>query len=197
MKTRAAPTFQPEEVIKILEAALLTAAEPLSVDNLAKLFDGDFNKKQLQTVLSTLQKKWSVSGVELVYVADGWRFQSKPEMQLYLDRLNPPKLPRYSRAVMETLAIIAYRQPVTRGDIEEIRGVTVSTQIIRTLESRSWIETVGQRDVPGRPFLYATTRQFLSDLNLQSLDQLPILDSFNSHNEATNALEPVTQAETI
>lgn len=197
MQTRTVPTFQPEEVIRILETALLTATEPLSIDNLAKLFDGDFNKKQLQTVLSTLQKKWSASGVELVYVAGGWRFQSKPEIQLYLDRLNPPKLPRYSRAVMETLAIIAYRQPVTRGDIEEIRGVSVSTQIIRTLESRSWIETVGQRDVPGRPFLYATTRQFLSDLNLQSLDQLSILDSFNSHNEAASALEPVTQAETI
>ncbi len=174
------PTFQPDRVVIILEAILLTTPEPLSISDFKKLFEGNIDKKTLHESLAILGEKWRDSGIELVSVAGGWRFQSKPEMRVFLDRLNPQRPPRYSRAVMETLAIIAYRQPVTRGDIEEIRGVAVSAQIIKTLESRGWIEIIGQRDVPGRPYLYATTRHFLDDLNLQSLEQLPSLDSFNS-----------------
>lgn len=172
--------FSQEQIIRVLETALLTTSEPLSINELNKLFEGNVNKKMLHESLMFLDEKWSSSGIELVSVAGGWRFQSKPEMQMFMDRLNPQKPPRYSRAVMETLTIIAYRQPVTRGDIEEIRGVAVSTQIIRTLESRDWIKTIGQRDTPGRPYLYATTQHFLDDLNLQSLEQLPPLESFNS-----------------
>lgn len=169
----------PDQITRILEAALLTTPEPLAISDLKKLFDGDIDKKILQKSLVFLGEKWRDSGIELVSVAGGWRFQSKPEMQVFLDRLNPQRPARYSRAVMETLAIIAYRQPVTRGDIEAIRGVAVSAQIIKTLESRGWIETIGQRDIPGRPYLYATTRYFLDDLNLQSVEQLPALDSFD------------------
>lgn len=172
--------LQPGEIIRILEAALLTTMDPLPINDLAKLFDGDISKKALLESLAVLREKWCDSGIELTCVAGGWRFRSRPEMQVFLDRLNPQKPPRYSRAVMETLAIIAYRQPVTRGDIEEIRGVAVSAPVIKILESRGWIETIGQRDVPGRPFLYATTRHFLDDLNLQSLEQLPLLDRFDS-----------------
>ncbi|HNJ38772.1 MAG TPA: SMC-Scp complex subunit ScpB, partial [Nitrosomonas sp.] len=157
--------------IRILEAALLTSQEPLPIAELKKLFDGTINSKQLLTMLDELSNQWQEKGIELVEVASGWRFQSRPEMQVYLEKLNPQKPPRYSRAVLETLAIIAYRQPVTRGDIEEIRGVTVSSAILKTLETRGWIEVVGQRNVPGRPQLYATTSNFLNDLNLQSLDQ--------------------------
>ena len=141
------------------------------------------NSKQLLTMLDELSNQWQEKGIELVEVASGWRFQSRPEMQVYLEKLNPQKPPRYSRAVLETLAIIAYRQPVTRGDIEEIRGVTVSSAILKTLETRGWIEVVGQRNVPGRPQLYATTSNFLNDLNLQSLDQLPPLDELINQTE--------------
>ncbi len=169
--------------IRILEAALLTSQEPLPVAELKKLFDGTINSKQLLTMLDELSNQWQEKGIELVEVASGWRFQSRPEMQVYLEKLNPQKPPRYSRAVLETLAIIAYRQPVTRGDIEEIRGVTVSSAILKTLETRGWIEVVGQRNVPGRPQLYATTSNFLNDLNLQSLDQLPPLDELINQTE--------------
>jgi len=189
--------FQPDQIVRILETVLLTTPEPLSISDLKKLFEGDIDKKTLHESLTILSEKWHDSGIELISVAGGWRFQSKPEMQVFLDRLSPQRPPRYSRAVMETLAIIAYRQPVTRGDIEEIRGVAVSTQIIKTLESRGWIETIGQRDIPGRPYLYATTRHFLDDLNLQSLEQLPSLDSFNPLDPSADEAEPVDTDTTI
>ncbi|HRN81559.1 SMC-Scp complex subunit ScpB [Nitrosomonas europaea] len=190
-KPTEATAFQPDQVVRILETVLLTTPEPLSISDLKKLFEGNIDKKTLHESLTILSEKWHDSGIELISVAGGWRFQSKPEMQVFLDRLSPQRPPRYSRAVMETLAIIAYRQPVTRGDIEEIRGVAVSTQIIKTLESRGWIETIGQRDIPGRPYLYATTRHFLDDLNLQSLEQLPSLDSFNSLDLSADEAESV------
>lgn len=173
--------------IRILEVALLTSQDPLPVSELKKLFDGTINSKQLLAMLVELSNQWQEKGIELVEVASGWRFQSRPEMQIYLEKLNPQKPPRYSRAVLETLAIIAYRQPVTRGDIEEIRGVTVSSAILKTLETRGWIEVVGQRNVPGRPQLYATTSNFLDNLNLQSLEQLPPLD------ELINQTESITE----
>lgn len=169
------------EAKRVLETALLCAPEPLTVNTMKKLFQeaddqGDVvGADTIKTMLEDLRKDWSDKGIELVALSTGWRFQSKPEMRAYIDRLNPEKPPKYSRATLETLAIIAYRQPVTRGDIEEIRGVTVASQMIKTLEDRGWIETIGQRDVPGRPSLFATTRQFLSDLGLSSLDQLPPL----------------------
>ena len=171
----------------ILETALLTSTEPLSVIELQKLFEEELGAEILRNVLEELRAEWSQKGVELVAVASGWRFQAKPEYQIFLDRLNPEKPPRYSRAVLETLAIIAYRQPVTRGDIEEIRGVAVASTILKSLESRGWIEAVGQRDVPGRPALYATTRNFLDDLNLRSLDEMPPLENMNKLIEQTEA----------
>lgn len=174
--SEAPPLFSQQEIIRILETALLTAQEPLALSELKKLFDDEVSSKLLHTLLDTLREKWRDSGIELSHVAGGWRFRSKPEMQPFLDRLNPQKPPRYSRAVLETLTIIAYRQPVTRGDIEEIRGVAVSSTILKILETRDWIEAVGQRNAPGRPTLYATTQNFLNDLNLQSLEQLPPLD---------------------
>jgi len=167
-----------DEVKRVLEVALLASQEPLSLQQLARLFDTEIDHDNLRKVLDALRADWADRGVELVQVASGWRFQTKPEYQVYLDRLRPEKPPRYSRAVLETLAIIAYRQPVTRGDIEAIRGVSVSPQILKTLEARGWIEQVGHRDVPGRPALYATTKQFLDDLNLRSLQELPALDEF-------------------
>lgn len=160
----------------VLETALLCAHEPLSAANLKKLFVEEMSSEELGTALEALQVDWNERGLALVKLASGWRFQSKPEMREFLDRLNPEKPPKYSRAVMETLAIIAYRQPVTRGDIEEIRGVAVSTQIVKTLEDRGWIEVVGHRDVPGRPALFATTAQFLNDLGLNAVEELPALD---------------------
>lgn len=159
----------------VLETALLASREPLHINNMQCLFEEELSTEFLRRALDELRADWQGRGVELVLVAGGWRFQTRPEYQCYLNRLNPEKPPKYSRAVMETLAIIAYKQPVTRGDIEEIRGVTVNTQIIKTLEERDWIKVVGHRDVPGRPALYATTRQFLSDLNLRALDELPPL----------------------
>ncbi len=171
----------------VLETALLTSTEPLSVIELQKLFEEELGAEILRNVLEELRAEWSQKGVELVAVASGWRFQAKPEYQIFLDRLNPEKPPRYSRAVLETLAIIAYRQPVTRGDIEEIRGVAVASTILKSLESRGWIEAVGQRDVPGRPALYATTRNFLDDLNLRSLDEMPPLENMNKLIEQTEA----------
>src|SRR5213078_4132767 len=166
----------------ILEAALLVAGEPLSAAQLAKLFDPPLEQDAIRRLLEEIRDAWAARSVELTQVASGWRFRAKPELQPYLDRLTPEKPPRYSRAAMETLAIIAYQQPVTRGDIESIRGVAVSTYIIKTLEDRQWIEVVGHRETPGRPALYATTKQFLDDLNLRSLSELPPLAQLdNSH----------------
>jgi segregation and condensation protein B len=165
-----------QEAKIVLETALICTQEPLKIGELRKLFADDISADTVRNLLEDLRHEWSGRGVELVGLASGWRFQSKPAMRTYLDRLHPEKPPRYSRAVLETLAIIAYRQPVTRGDIEEIRGVTVNTQVVKQLEDRNWIEVIGHRDVPGRPALYATTRQFLDDLGLKSLDELPPLD---------------------
>jgi len=167
-------------VKKVLEAALLTTQEPLALAELKKLFEEELSNDVLRRALDDLRNEWQGRSVELSQVASGWRFRARPEFQRYLDRLNPIRPPRYSRAVMETLAIIAYKQPVTRGDIENIRGVTVSTNIIRALEERGWIDVVGHREVPGRPALYATTRSFLDDLNLRSLDELPPLDDLGA-----------------
>ena len=169
-----------QEAKIVLETALICTQEPLKLGELRKLFADDISADTVRHLLEDLQREWSGRGVELVGLASGWRFQSKPAMRTYLDRLHPEKPPRYSRAVLETLAIIAYRQPVTRGDIEEIRGVTVNTQVVKQLEDRNWIEVIGHRDVPGRPALYATTRQFLDDLGLKSLDELPPLDDPSS-----------------
>lgn len=174
------------EIIRVLETALLCAQAPLSIAELHKPFGTkEVTPDDIRRLLSVLQLDWADKGLELVSLSSGWRFQSRPEMQRYLERLNPEKPPRYSRAVLETLAIIAWRQPVTRGDIEDIRGVTVSTQIIRTLEERGWIEVLGHRDAPGRPALFGTTKQFLDDLGLRSLDALPQVES----GEALQTLE--------
>jgi segregation and condensation protein B len=165
-----------QEAKIVLETALICAQEPLKIGDLRKLFADGVSADTVRTLLEDLKQDWSGRGVELVGLASGWRFQSKPAMRTFLDRLHPEKPPKYSRAVLETLAIIAYRQPVTRGDIEEIRGVTVNTQVVKQLEDRGWIEVIGHRDVPGRPALYATTRSFLDDLGLKSLEDLPPLD---------------------
>ena len=170
------------EAKSILEAALLVAGEPLSPAQLSKLFDPPLEQDVIRRLLDEIRDGWTARSVELTQVASGWRFRAKPKLQPYLDRLAPEKPPRYSRAAMETLAIIAYQQPVTRGDIESIRGVAVSTHVIKTLEDRQWIEVVGHRETPGRPALYATTKQFLDDLNLRSLSELPPLAELdNSH----------------
>jgi segregation and condensation protein B len=166
-----------QDAKRVLETALICAQAPLPLRDMRVLFDDQVGPDTLRSLLDELARDWEGRGVELVALASGWRFQSRPEMREYLDRLNPEKPPRYSRAVMETLAIVAYRQPVTRGDIEDIRGVTVSSQIVKQLEDRGWIEAIGYREAPGRPALYATTRQFLDDLGLASLDQLPALES--------------------
>ena len=175
-------SIQPDlgEIKRVLEVALLTSQDPLTLQELKRLFNEELSQDILRRLLEELREDWTGKGVELVNVASGWRFQSRPEMQQFLDRLNPQKLPRYSRAVLETLAIVAYRQPVTRGDIEEIRGVAVSSPVLRTLESRGWIEAIGHRDVPGRPALYATTKNFLNDLNLRSLEELPPLSDLGT-----------------
>lgn len=166
-----------QEAKIVLETALLTAQQPLPLAELRRLFADELNADTLRALLDELRRDWTGRGIELVALASGWRFQSAPSMRPYLDRLNPEKAPKYSRAVLETLAIIAYRQPVTRGDIEEIRGVTVSSQVVKALEDRGWVETIGHREAPGRPALFATTRQFLDDLGLRSLEELPALDS--------------------
>lgn len=167
------------EAILVLETALLCAVQPMQLSEMRKLFGDDeqFDNSALRALLETLQNNWADGGLELVQLATGWRFQSRPHMQRYLERLNPEKPPKYSRAVMETLAIVAWRQPVTRGDIEDIRGVTVSSNIVKALEDRGWIEVIGHRDAPGRPALFGTTRQFLDDLGLRALDELPALES--------------------
>jgi len=166
------------EMKLVLEAALLTAGTPLSIDELLRLFAGRMERATLRMLLDELKADWQTRTMELVQVASGWRFQARAEYAPFLTRLNPEKPQRYSRAAMETLAIIAYRQPVTRGDIEEIRGVAVNPNIMRQLQERDWIDVVGQRDVPGRPSLYATTKTFLDDLNLRSLSELPPMENF-------------------
>ena len=174
---------------RVLETALICAPQPVTLRELRSLFDDVLGSDTLKDLLLDLQKDWAQKGVELVQVASGWRFQSRPEMRVYLDRLHPEKPPRYTRATLETLAIIAYRQPVTRGDIEDIRGVTVNSLLIKQLEDRGWIEVIGHRETVGRPSLFATTRQFLDDLGLQSLDQLPMLEEPESQQSLFKALE--------
>lgn len=174
---------------RVLETALICAQQPLSLRDLRGLFEGNLGADTLKDLLLGLQQDWAGRGVELVQVASGWRFQSRPEMRSYLDKLHPEKPPRYSRAVLETLAIISYRQPVTRGDIEDIRGVTVNSLIIKQLEDRGWIEEIGHRETVGRPALLATTRQFLDDLGLKSLDELPMLDEPDAQATLFAALE--------
>ena len=163
---------------QILEAALLTAGQPLSLDDLLKLFAGHIERPTLRMLLDELKQDWAEKTLDLVTVATGYRFQAKPQYSQFIARLNPERQARYSRAVMETLAIIAYRQPVTRGDIEQIRGVAVNPNTIRQLVERDWIDVVGQREVPGRPSLYATTKHFLDDLSLRSLSELPPFEEF-------------------
>jgi segregation and condensation protein B len=179
-------SLNPERIMQILEAALLTVQEPLSINELRKLFNQELSAVVLSKLLQEIREKWSNSGIELISVASGWRFQTRSDVQPYLDRLTPQKAPRYSRAILETLAIIAYRQPVTRGDIEEIRGVSVSSSVLKTLTARGWIEAVGHRNVPGKPALFATTSHFLDDLSLRSLEELPPLEEMKSLIESTD-----------
>ena len=176
---------------RILETALICASQPLSMADMRTLFADQLGSDTLRSLLESLQLDWTQRGVELVQVASGWRFQSRPELREYLDRLHPEKPPKYSRAAMETLAIIAYRQPVTRGDMEDIRGVTINSLVIKQLEDRGWVEVIGHRETVGRPALYATTRQFLDDLGLASLDQLPTLENPGAALESLAALEGV------
>ena len=186
-----------QEIRNILEAALLTAGEPVAAPQLAKLFDPPLDAGAVRMLLEELAGGWAGRSVELVEVASGWRFQCKPAVQSYLDRLSPEKPPRYSRAVMETLAIIAYQQPATRGDIEAIRGVAVSTNVVKSLEDRQWVEVVGHRETPGRPALYATTRTFLDDLGLRSLSELPSLAELDASHllENPNASTQTAEAQ--
>jgi len=192
-------TLQPDqmaEIKSILEAALLVAGEPVPLAQLAKLFDPPLPQDTVRKLLDDLKRDWSDRKVELAQVASGWRFQGRSTVQTYLDRLSPEKPPRYSRAVMETLAIIAYQQPVTRGDIEAIRGVAVSTNVIKTLEDRQWVEAVGHRETPGRPALFATTKAFLDDLGLRSLAELPPLAELDSSHLLEMPDAPTKAAET-
>jgi len=181
------PNFDPGHMKTVVEAVLLVSPEPLPFSELKKLFDEEPSSDTLRRVLEDLRRDWQGRGVELTHVASGWRFRARPEMQKFIDRISPQKPPRYSRAVLETLAIIAYRQPCTRGDIEEIRGVVVSPGIIKALEARGWIDIVGHKEVPGRPELFATTRAFLDDINLSSLEELPPLDDLGSLVETVQA----------
>lgn len=182
----AVPEIAPENALDlahvkyVLETALLVTQEPMSLNELKKLFDQKLDNDTLRNVLDDLRGDWEGRGVELVTVASGWRFRARPESQKFLDRLSPEKPPKYSRAVLETLAIIAYKQPVTRGDIEDIRGVTVSPGILKALEARGWIDVIGHREVPGRPEIFATTKSFLDDLNLRSLEELPPLSELGN-----------------
>ena len=175
---------------RVLETALLTSAEPLTLNDMKRMFPrGETNNELMRKLLGEIRMAWEGRGVELVNVASGWRFRSRPELQRFLDKLHPMKAPKYSRAVMETLAIIAYRQPVTRGDIEDIRGVVVTSNIIKSLEARGWIDVIGHREVPGRPAIYATTKQFLDDLSLRSLEELPLLDDLGALVDASGAAQ--------
>src|SRR3954466_16030973 len=187
--------LNPSDVKRVLEAALLASPEPVGLNELKRLFGKDMSPDTLRNLLAELAEEWKGRAVELVNVASGWRFQTTASFQPYIERLSPEKPPRYSRAVMETLAIIAYRQPVTRGDIEDIRGVGVSAQIIQTLEARGWIDPVGHRETPGRPALYATTRQFLDDLGLRSLQELPPLEEIAKTLQLEPAQPQLVEAE--
>lgn len=191
----AAEILTPQKTRRILEAALLTAQEPIAIGELRKLFNNELSAAVISRHLEELREKWHDSGIELASVASGWRFQTKSDLQPYLERLSPQKAPRYSRAVMETLAIVAYHQPVTRGDIEEIRGVSVSSSILKTLTARGWIDEVGYRNVPGKPALFATTQHFLDDLNLRSLQELPPLEAMKSLAGADNKQPELPLAE--
>lgn len=164
---------------RVLETALICAQQPVSLREMGVLFNGTLNLDSIKLLLEDLQNDWSDRGVKLVQIATGWRFQSRPQMREYLDRLHPEKPPRYTRATLETLAIIAYRQPVTRGDMEDIRGVTINSLILKQLEDRGWVDVIGHRETVGRPALYATTKQFLDDLGVGSLNELPPMDSQN------------------
>ena len=183
----------PSEVKRVIEAALLASPEPLGLPELKRLFDGDLSADTLRNLLTEIGDEWKGRAVELVHVASGWRFQTTTDFTPYVERLAPEKPPKYSRAVMETLAIIAYRQPVTRGDIEDIRGVAVASSVMKQLEDRGWIEAIGYREAPGRPALLATTRHFLDDLGLSSLDQLPTLAGADGEPPVTAIGEGVTQ----
>jgi segregation and condensation protein B len=175
---------------RILETALICSQQPLLVKDLRVLFNDELGADTLRDLLGELQLEWVPRGVELVCVATGWRFQSRPDMRPYLDRLHPEKPPRYSRATMETLAIIAYKQPVTRGDMEDIRGVTINSVLLKQLEDRGWVEVIGHREAPGRPALYATTKQFLDDLGLASLDQFPLMNPAQFEDKLLASLSP-------
>ena len=185
--------LSPDEVKLVLEAALLAAQQPLPLSELRKMFDEDIGVDTLRRLLDELRETWKDRGVELAVTAGGWRFQTRTSFQKYLERIHPEKPPRYSRAVLETLAIIAYRQPVTRGDIEDIRGVTVSTEVMKRLEDRGWIDVVGHKETPGRPALYATTPSFLDDLGLRSLQELPPLDDIAKTLDLTQTPPPAPQ----
>ncbi len=174
---------------RVLETALICSQQPLPLREMGVLFDDSLDAPSIEALLLELQQDWDGRGVELVKVATGWRFQSRPEMRPFLDRLHPEKPPRYTRATLETLAIVAYRQPVTRGDIENIRGVTVNSLLIKQLEDRGWIEVIGHRETVGRPALFATTRHFLDDLGLASLDQLPLMETAAQQSDALDMLE--------
>ena len=176
--------MNPEQLKLVLETALLCADEPMTINDLRRLFMEEIPAEEIKGALTDIQADWAEKGMELLELATGWRFQSRLNMREFLDRLTPEKPPKYSRAVMETLAIIAYRQPVTRGEIEEIRGVTVSSNIVKQLEDRGWIEVVGHKETVGRPGLYATTRQFLNDLSLTTLQELPLLDDADAQAES-------------
>jgi segregation and condensation protein B len=180
---------------RVLEAALICSPQPLPLSEMRVLFDDELGLDTLKNLLAELQDDSTQRGVELVCVATGWRFQSRPEMREYLDRLHPEKPPKYTRATLETLAIIAYRQPVTRGDMEDIRGVTINSLLLKQLEDRGWVEVIGHRETVGRPGLYATTRQFLDDLGLASLDQLPLLDAPGQEARLMQSLEQTSGAQ--
>jgi len=186
--------LNPSEIKVVLETALLAAQEPLAIAEMRRMFDEEIDGDILRRLLEELREDWRDRGVELVVTASGWRFQTRVSFQRYLERIHPERPPRYSRAVLETLAIIAYRQPVTRGDIEDIRGVTVSSEVIKRLEERGWIDVIGHKEVPGRPALFATTNTFLDDLGLRSLQELPPLEEIAKTLELTPTQTPATQS---
>ena len=173
---------------RVLEAALICSQAPLPLRDLRTLFNDEVGVDTIKSLLKSIELEWTQRGIELVNVASGWRFQSRPDLHVFLERLNPEKPPRYTRAALETLAIIAYRQPVTRGDIEEVRGVTVNSMVVKQLEDRGWVEVIGYRETVGRPALFATTRQFLDDLGLESLDQIPLVQSDGQRSGAVGSL---------
>ena len=187
--------LNPNEVKIVLETALLAAQEPIPIAELRKMFDEEIGADTIRKLLEELREAWKERGVELATTASGWRFQTRASYQKFLERIHPEKAPRYSRAVLETLAIVAYRQPVTRGDIEEVRGVTASAEVIGRLEERGWVEVIGHKEVPGRPALYATTKIFLDDLGLRSLQELPPLEDIAKTIELTQTPPSVSQSE--